>query len=430
MGCGSKTSLSFGQDDGYSLREIWGNAMPAPTRLPVPPAIGAVVYPPDHPPEALLAAFAAELSARGFRVGGLAQETRQGDYGCKCRMEVVELDTGRRLSISQDLGGGSSACSLDPAALAEASGAVRRAVTDGVDLLFINKFSKSEKAGRGLAAEMLDAMAAGVPLLTALPGVLMEEWTAFTGGRGQLLMPTEDALWQWWGPGRLYDDLALGVSDEPALRVIVGLNWTLVEGPHGVGLAQTPDRGTPACTAVAGDWTGKPLCELAALVRSWDPFHAAIGMAAINAHYNRFDLKAPDINGLDVLETDPAGLVVVGAFPGLAARLPGAKVIDRRPTANQYPEETTHWLLPRAEGILITASALANRSLPNLLRLAQNIPVALIGPGATLTPRLLSYGVTVSCGLIATDVAGMARAVAEGGGAKDLKRFGRQAALN
>jgi len=399
------------------------------SRLPAPPAIGAIIYPPDQPPERLLAGFAAELSSRGFAVGGLAQETRQGEDGCKCAMEVVELDTGKRLSISQALGAGSQACSLDPAALAEASGAVRRAIDARVDLLLVNKFAKSEKAGRGLSAEMLAAMAEGVPLLTAVPGVLIDDWTAFTGGRGQVLMATEEALWRWWGPGRLYDDLALGVADDPALDVIVGFNWTMVRGPHGLGLAQTPERGTPACKAAAGGWAGKTLAELAALVRSWDPVEVAVGVAAINAHYNRFDLDAPDFNGLDALDCDPSGLVVIGAFPGLAQRLPGAKVIDRRPSAGQYPEEAAQWLLPAAEGALITASTLANRSLPGLLKLADGVPVALVGPGAPLTPRLLSYGVTVSSGLIATDPAGMARAVAEGGGAKDLKRFGRMASI-
>ncbi len=398
-------------------------------RLPIPPAIGAVIYPPDQPPEALLTAFANELSARGFKVGGLAQETRQGEDGCKCAMDLVELDTGRRVSISQDLGSGSTSCSLDPSALAEASGAVRRAITAGADLVFVNKFSKAEKAGRGLVAEMLAAMAEGMPVLTALPAMMVEEWTTFTGGRGQMLMPTAEALWRWWGPWRLYDDLALGVSDDPALRVIVGLNWIMVEGPHGVGLAQTPERSTPACKAAAGGWTGRTLSELAALVRSWDPVEAAVGVAAINAHYNRFDLDGPDINGLNALDCAPADLVVVGAFPGLAERLPGAKVIDRRPAAGQYPEEAAQWLLPRAQGALITASALANRSLPNLLKLADGIPVALVGPGAPLTPRLLSYGVTVSSGLVCTDPDGMARAVAEGAGAKDLKRFGRMASV-
>lgn len=403
-------------------------------RLPVPAAIGAIVYGPDQPPEALLTEFAATLAARGFRIGGLTQDTAHGDNGCKCRMVVTELDTGRRLNLSQDLGGGSNACSLDPAALAEASGALRRAVAahnsdKPVDLLFVNKFSKSEKAGRGLAAEMLDAMAAGVPLLTAIPGVFVEDWAAFTGGRGQLLMPRREALWRWWGPERLYDDLALGVGAGMARRVVVGLNWIMVEGPHGIGLAQTPERGTPACVAAAGGWGGRSLRELAGLVRSWDPVEVAVGVAALNAHYNRFDLDGDTVNGLDVLDCDPAGLVVVGAFPGLAQRLPGAKIIDRNPGPGQYPAEAASWLLPRAEGALITASALVNRSLPGLLRAGGSVSAVLVGPGAPLSPRLFDYGVCALSGLVATDADGMARAVAEGGGAKDLKRFGRQLTL-
>lgn len=392
------------------------------------PAIGAIVYPPDRPPERIMAEFAAELAARGFRLGGLLQDTEFGADGCKCRMEVVDLDTGRRIAISQSLGGGSQSCSLDPTALAEASGALRRAIADRVDLLIVNKFSKAEKAGGGLAAEMLAAMAEGVPLLTALPGVLVAEWAAFTGGRGDLLMPTAEALWRWWGPRRLYDDLEKGVSEAPASRVLVGFNWTMVEGPHGIGLAQTPERGTPGCRAAAYGWAGRPLRELAALVHSPDPVHAAVGMAAINAHYNRFDLAAEDVNGLDAL--DGAGkLVVIGAFPGLTARLPDALVIDRRPGPGQYPAEAAEWLLPGADGVIVTASTLANRSLPHLLRLAETARVAIVGPGAPLTPRLFSYGVSVSSGLVVTDPDGIARVVAEGGGAKDLKRHCRQATI-
>lgn len=398
-------------------------------RLPVPAAVGAVIYPPDRPPEELLAGFATTLAARGFRVGGLTQTTTADEGGGVCRMEVTELDTGRRLSLSQALGSGSMSCALDQAALAEASGALRRGVSAGVDLLFANKFSKAEKGGRGLAAEMLQAMAAGVPLLTAVPGALIDEWTAFTGGRGQVLMPDMRAVWRWWGPERLYDDLVLGVGDGVAARVVVGFNWTMVEGPHGLGLAQTPERGGPACKAAAGDWSGRPLRELAGLVRSWDPVEVAVGIAAINAHYNRFDLAGADVNGLDALECDPSGLVVIGAFPGLAERLPGAKVVDRNPAPGQYPAEAAQWLLPRAEGALVTASTLVNRSLPGLLRACPEAPAVLVGPGAPLTPRLFDYGLAALSGLVATDCDGMARAVAEGGGAKDLKRFGRQVTL-
>lgn len=400
---------------------------PAPQSSP--PAIGAVIYPPGKPPEKLLADFAAELGARGFRLGGLLQDTLRDGTGRKTDMTVTEIDTGRRLSIGQSLGKDSKACILDSQALAEASGSVRRAIETRADLLFINKFSKSEMEGEGLAGDMLAAVAEGVPVLTAVPGVLIEEWTAFTGGQTELIAPSMAALWRWWGPGRLYADLANGVEECDVKRVVVGLNWTMVETANGIGLAQTPERGTPGCNATshAGKRTQGGLKALAGLVHSADSFEQALGMAACNAHYNRFDLDLPGGNGLESFGAKGGGTVVIGAFPGIHDRLPGAKVIDRKPGPGQYPEQAAEWLLPAAEAAIITASTLANRSLPGLLRLARFARVALVGPGAPLTPRLFSYGVEVCSGLVAEDPDGLARAVAEGGGAKDLKRHCRQA---
>lgn len=398
-----------------------------PTPASVSPLVAAVLYPPNRPPEALLANFAAALAGRGFKVGGLVQHTTFAADGRKDAMLVTELDTGRTLSIGQPLGKEASACILDPSALADASGAIRRAVAAKADVLFVNKFSKSELNGDGLADDLLAAMAEGVPVVLAVPGVLVEEWTAFTGGRSDLLAPTEAALWRWWGARRLYDDLALGVADGPVKRVVVGLNWTMVEGPDGVGLAQTPERGTPGCHGLARP--PESLREMAALARSFNPFEAALGIAACNAHYNRFDLAAEQLNGLDAFGRLDGNLVVVGAFPALAERLPNAAVIDRRPGPGQYPEHAAEWLLPAADAAIVTASALANRSLPRLLDLARSGRVALVGPGAPLTPRLFSYGIEVSSGLVAEDVDGLARAVAEGAGAKELKRHCRPATI-
>lgn len=395
--------------------------------LPTVPAIGAVVYPPDRQPEALLASFAAELKARGFRLGGLVQETRANADGKA--MELVELDSGRRHNLSQPLGAGSQSCSLDLGAMADAATAITRGIEARVDLLLVNKFSKSEMAGRGFAAEMLAAMVDGVPLLTAVPGAYVEEWIDFTGGRGDLLMPDERALWRWWGAHHVYDDLALAVPAADVKRVVVGLNWTLVEGPDGTGLAQTPERGTGGRRALSTQLAGKSLKELAALARSWDPFEVAVGIAAANAHFNRFDLQAADTNGLDALK-EPGRTVVVGGFPGLADRLPAAAVIERGPEPGQYPEEACTWLLPAADSVVVTSSTLVNRTLPRLLHLARDARVAIVGPGAPLSPRLFSYGIDVLAGLVATDSDALAACVAAGGGPREIKRFCRQATIS
>lgn len=395
------------------------------------PAIGAVVYPPSRPPETLLAEFAGQLAARGFRLGGVLQDTFRDETGRKTEMRLTEVDTGRTMSIGQNLGKESRSCILDSQALAGAVGSLRRGIETHADLLFFNKFSKSEVEGQGLAEEMLAAVAEGVAVLTAVPGVLIEEWTAFTGGQTELIAPSLEALWRWWGPGRLYADLVNGVGEAEVKRVVIGFNWIMVETPTGIGLAQTPERGTPGCRGAgeAGAMESRGLKTLAQGALSSDPLEAALGIAACNAWYNRFDLEASADNGLDSFGRDGNGTVVIGAFPGIAERLPGAKVIDRRPAPGQFPEQAAEWLLPGAEAVIITAAALANRSLPNLLRLAAFSPVALVGPGAPLTERLFSYGISAASGVVVTDADGLARAVAQGAGAKELKRHCRQATL-
>ncbi|NFV81577.1 DUF2478 domain-containing protein [Magnetospirillum aberrantis] len=161
--------------------------------------IGAIPYVHGMAPETLMASFAEDLARRGYRVGGLLQTTQR--TGRK-RMLAVELDSGRQIPLSQNLGPQSQSCSLDPAALAEASGAVRRAVADRVDLVIVSKFSKLEAAGQGLAAELLSAMAEGLNVLTAVPEDMVGQWRHFTGGQGAVLPATAAGLWRWWGNGQ------------------------------------------------------------------------------------------------------------------------------------------------------------------------------------------------------------------------------------
>jgi hypothetical protein len=113
-------------------------------------------------------------------------------------MEMEDLASGERFSLSQDLGSGSEACRLDPASLAHAAVAVRAALADGAQLVVINKFGAQEASGSGLRAEMGEVAMAGVPLLTAVGGRFLPEWQHFTGGGGTLLEPKLEDILAWW----------------------------------------------------------------------------------------------------------------------------------------------------------------------------------------------------------------------------------------
>lgn len=393
---------------------------------------GAILYTPGATVERLLADFAFELTGRGWNVGGLVQQTARDENGRKTGMELIEVDTGQRVSIGQGLGRGAlgAACSVDPSAVADTTSAVRRAIAARSDLVVVNKFSHLESMGGGLADEMLEAMAAGLPVLTTVPTTMLADWLAFCGNQCALLPPDPEALWRWWGAHRLYDDLARGVADTVARRVVIGLNWILVEGPDGVGLAQTPPRELPGCCPVPGTYSGRSLRDLAALLTtSWNAFDLAVGMAAINAHYNRFDLEGEPVNGLDDVDPGAGRLSVVGAFPNVAARLPGAAVIERTPRDGEYPDWASELLLPGSDSVLLTASTAANRSLPRLLELARGARVTLVGPSAPLATRLFDYGIDALSGLVVEDVEGMVRAVSEAATAKTIKPHGRQVTI-
>ena len=163
-----------------------------------PNRVAAVLYGPQDDVDSLLAAFADDLVRSGERIGGVVQRNVRDGGGCQVGMEAVDLMTGAEISICQPLGRGAMACKLDAAGLADAAVAVSRAIAAGVDLVVINKFSKQEAAGEGLRDELADAIAAGIPVLTAVPDKCLGAWTDFSGGIGTRLPCDRDAIARWW----------------------------------------------------------------------------------------------------------------------------------------------------------------------------------------------------------------------------------------
>jgi len=402
-------------------------------RPAVPPSLrpGAVIHGPGSVGvDALLDDFAAELIRRGFRVGGLVQRNHGPvDNACAEVMELVDVATGQAFDITQRLGRESQACRVDPTGVAEASQAIRRAVAERVDLLVVNKYAGLEAQGDGLVDELLSGIAEGIPVLTSVGSRYLNEWQTATGGFSDWLAPTMDALWRWWGPQRLYEDLLLGVADAEVRRVVIGAKWVLVETDAGLGVAARQKEGVGEEPATR--WAGRSLRDLASLAaRAWDPMDIAVGVAALNAHYNRPSLSGVGGNGLDLFASVEGRVVVIGAFPQIARRLPRAQVIDMAPSDGEYPEAACDWLLPGAEAVAVTASAFANRTLPRLLRVAPGARIAMIGPGTPLTPRLFAYGLESLAGFVAEDRDGVARVIAAGGSSRDFHPFGRMVTLH
>jgi len=368
---------------------------------------GVVIHDGTSPVDDLLAGFATSLRARGFAVAGLV---RQGDTG------LLDLGSGDIVTVDRD--------APEPQIQALASQCLRRAMRDDVDLVVIGSFAAFKHAARELKAAVEHGLSPGLPVLTSIPGQSLHQWHGFFGQDGAMLAPGLDSLWRWWGPDRLYRDLALGVADQEVRRLVCGRRWLMVEGPGGAGLAYLP-KNPASLQATLPKLRSRSLRQLAELCQSWDPLEMAVGIAAINAHYNRFGL--PGLSGGDgaaALCRESGRVVVIGGFPGQTELFPRAQVIDSDPQPGEYPIVAIDTLVPGCAAAVVTSSTLINRNLPRILRLTHGAQVALIGPATPLTPRLHDYGIEILGGLVVRDTRGLAAAVEDGAGPRDFARYG------
>jgi nucleoside-triphosphatase THEP1 len=170
------------------------------------PTIAALVPADGESADPVLHAFIAGLQRRGLRVRGLAQELCQTDHGCS--VHLIDLATGQRYGISQNLGRLSASCTVDPQGLAEASIVLRRIADDGADLAVFNRFSGMEAGGEGFASEMLEIMSRDIPTVVIVREKWLPAWREFTGGLACELRPELAALDAWFAalaPGQPAD---------------------------------------------------------------------------------------------------------------------------------------------------------------------------------------------------------------------------------
>lgn len=236
----------------------------------------------------------------------------------------------------------------------------------------------------------------------------------------------------------LYDLLLDYTAPSRALveEILIGQVWTCCISDNGVGLAMTPADGPAARTLPwSGTLRGKPVRELAGWVKSWQPQEAAIGLAACNAALQTglclpqgqqlrelagkgnlavFEHFLPQLGGRKI--------VVIGRYPGLRAWAASQgldlTILERLPEDGDLPAAAAEFLLPQADWVFLTASAISNKTLPRLLELSRPAMSVLMGPSTPWLPEFFHYGVNYLAGVEIADREVLHATVAEGGGVR------------
>ncbi|MEF3697330.1 Rossmann-like domain-containing protein [Desulfolutivibrio sp.] len=111
-------------------------------------------------------------------------------------------------------------------------------------------------------------------------------------------------------------------------------------------------------------------------------------------------------------------VAVVGHFPFVEKMGPAFasfSVLERAPRPGDLPAAQAETVLPEAQVVAITASALANGSLGGLLDLCSpGAFVLLVGPSVPFAGCLFDFGVDVLCGNVVTDAQAVLDGVARG----------------
>lgn len=146
----------------------------------------------------LLANVADRLRGGGVHLAGAIQINVERPDSPRCDMELHVLDGNQCVRISQNLGRASRGCRLDADGLERAVGLVQAALAAGPDLLIVNKFGKQEADGRGFRPLIGEALAACIPVLTAVGPSNRAAFLDFCDGIAEEMPADPDALCDWY----------------------------------------------------------------------------------------------------------------------------------------------------------------------------------------------------------------------------------------
>jgi uncharacterized protein (DUF4213/DUF364 family) len=239
---------------------------------------------------------------------------------------------------------------------------------------------------------------------------------------------------------QLIDDLLATLPDGRAQDIRVGAFWTAVVvevgGERRCGLAATvrPDEdhhyGGGAAVREAGRLLELGTRELAELIRSENPMEASIGMAAINALLPVYREQWINLNAEEVIARHGAGkgVAMVGHFPfipRLQECVGSLWVLELQPRGEDLPASAAAQVIPQADVLAITGTALINHTFQGLMALRRpGALVLVLGPSTPLSPVLFEHGVQILSGAVVEDLDAALRAVSQGANFRQLHHQG------
>ncbi|MDN5376624.1 MAG: uncharacterized protein PWQ39_1665 [Thermacetogenium sp.] len=222
------------------------------------------------------------------------------------------------------------------------------------------------------------------------------------------------------------------VGDEVVRDVRVGPFWTGVWS-RCCGLASTTfthEHEGRFPVGEAGFLTGKSARSLCRYATSESLLEATIGIAAINSLIEPDVERCQEINAGELLVERGAGkrVAVVGHFPFVPQlrRVAGELwVLEKRPQDGDLPAEEAANVIPMADVVAITGTALINGTMEGLLELCRKDSLVMVlGPTTPLTAVWFDYGVDLISGTRVVEPETVLRFVSEGVVFKQLRGRG------
>jgi uncharacterized protein (DUF4213/DUF364 family) len=186
----------------------------------------------------------------------------------------------------------------------------------------------------------------------------------------------------------------------------------------------------------SGLLSNKHVDELVGLAYSDSLLEAAIGIATINSLLDIDESVCLNLNAFNLIAEKGKGknIAIVGHFPFIPKLRSIAKeiwVIEKNPHNYDFPEDQSETLIPQADLVGITGTALTNHTLEDLLSLCKSEAyVVVLGDSAPLSPVLFNYGIDAISGTKVTDPDAALRCVSEGATYRQIRGIDKLIMLN